>query len=71
MRKFNRADFIKAVENKEIKNGTEFKVFKGTIELGIIAVQRTMIVYVAMPVIPNNLLISDEYEFVQIEEDAE
>ena len=62
-----RTDFLKAVSSKEIPNGTEFKVMNGETEIGILAVQRTIIVYVDMVSIPNDLLVNDEYTFIKLE----
>lgn len=49
-----------------IRKGTEFNVYNSNKELlGIVAVQRTMIVYVDMINIPNDLLFGD-YTFEEI-----
>lgn len=71
MKTYARAEFIKAVEKKEIKNGTEFKVKKGEEEIGEIAVVRTTIVYLDIDPIPEDLFINDDYTFTELEQEEE
>ncbi len=68
MERLSRVDFVNKVENQKIKNGTEFRVLKGEKEIAIVAVQRTMVIYVGVPSNITDLLLNDEYEFLQIEE---
>ena len=63
----SRSKFMDKVKNKEFKNGTEFSVFKGDKEIGIVGVQRAIIVYVSMPHDVFDLLTNDEFSFKQIE----
>lgn len=76
MKKWNRAEFLETVKNnekgKDIKNGTEFEVFKEDESIGVVAVQRTSIVYHGMPNIPVDLLTNDIYSFNELaDEEAE
>ncbi len=70
IKKYSRIEFLELVKNNkdasQIKNGTEFNVFKGNKKIGVIAIQRTNIVYVDIPRDVFDLLNSDEYSFSQI-----
>ncbi len=65
--KINRSDFLSKLSSRGFKSGSEFKVFKGEKEIGIIAVVRSTIVYIEIPEIPSDLLTNDEYSFEMLE----
>ena len=67
--KLSRIEFLNKVSNKEIKNGTEFTVFNGEVEIGIVAVQRAIVVYVSIPHNILDLLNNDKYSFEEIQDE--
>lgn len=61
--------FIGKVQNKEIKNGTKFKVYSQDKNLiGTIGVIDATVVYLDMPVIPDDILIGN-YIFEEVKEE--
>lgn len=61
--------FIGKVQNKEIRNGTKFKVYSQDKNLiGTIGVIDETIVYLDMPVIPDDILIGN-YIFEEVKEE--
>lgn len=73
MRTFNQEDFFNMVEeNKDgdkIKNGTEFMVVLNEVEIGKVAIQRTMIVNLMQNKYPQDLGNNKNYIFIEIEEE--
>lgn len=65
--KISRGEFVETLQKSGFKSGTEFKVFKGTEEIGVVAVVRSTIVYVDVKEIPKDLFINDEYSFEMLE----
>lgn len=65
--KISRGEFVETLQKSGFKSGTEFKVFKGTKEIGVVAVVRSTIVYVDVKEIPTDLFINDEYSFEMLE----
>lgn len=73
MRTFNQEDFFNMVEeNKDgdkIKNGTEFMVVLNEVEIGKVAIQRTMIVNLMQNKYPQDLGNNKNYTFIEIGEE--
>lgn len=61
--------FIGKVQNKEIKNGTKFKVYnQDKLLIGTVGVIDATIVYLDMPVIPDDILVGS-YIFEEVKEE--
>ncbi len=61
--------FIGKVQSKEIKNGTKFKVYnQDRLLIGTVGVIDTTIVYLDMPVIPDDILVGS-YIFEEVKEE--
>ena len=69
--RLSRIEFLDKVKNKEFKNGSEFTVFKGDVEVGIVGVQRSIVVYVYIPRDVFDLLTNNDYSFEPIIEETE
>lgn len=69
--RLSRIEFLDKVKSKEFKNGAEFTVFKGDTEIGVVGVQRAIVVYVSIPHNIFDLLTNDEYSFEPIVETEE
>lgn len=64
----DQSTFLVKVRNKEIKNGTKFEVYNQERTLiGTLGIIDTTVVYLDMPVIPNDLLIGN-YIFEEVVE---
>ena len=60
-------DYITKVNNKEIKNGTKFNVYKKKKKIGVVGVIDTTVVYLDMATIPVDLY-TENYIFEEIGE---
>lgn len=63
-------EFSQKVNNKEIKNGSKFKVYNSNDELvGTVGVIDTTVVYLEMQEIPTDILMGDYiYELIEEEQ---
>ena len=65
----SRCEFVAKVQAMEIANGTKFEVYdKNDIKLGTIGVIDSTVVFLNMPVVPNDLYIG-EYTFKEVREE--